>query len=340
PPAPARGAAAAAGVAAGSGGLSGSAGAAAPPPAERTPTALATPVPGQGGSPTGHAPMLSDGYYAAAAQGRSTPTPAPAGSSIPPLSAPQSYAGPPPYAPQGPGAPMPDGPMPGGPMPGGPMPGGQPPTWQAGYGQAVFGQTGLGTPAPYPAQFPSYPGQQPNSADALPQYTMGRRKPMTAEVPPNVRTAIRLMYIGFVVTALDLLLSLMVLGRYAHDGNAAKKAADSALTARRAATETALMHNQNTMAGAMAIGVVAAVLGLGCWAWLAMATRRGNGWTRIAGTVLLAIYSVCTLIVLFGTHRDPGPQFTTVVVWAIGVAAVIPLWSRQARDFCYAWRKR
>ncbi|MGH3299333.1 MAG: hypothetical protein ACRDP7_46840, partial [Trebonia sp.] len=334
---------------AGSGGMPGSAGVAsgatgvaAPPAAERTPTALATPAPGQGGGgATGHAPMISDGYYAAAAQGRSTPTPAPAGSSIPPLSAsPQSYAGPPPYAPQGPGAPMPDGPMPGGPMPGGPMPGGQPPTWQAGYGQAVFGQTGLGTPAPYPAQFPSYPGQQPNSADALPQYTMGRRKPMTAEVPPNVRTAIRLMYIGFVVTALDLLLSLMVLGRYAHDGNAAKKAADSALTARRAATETALMHNQNTMAGAMAIGVVAAVLGLGCWAWLAMATRRGNGWTRIAGTVLLAIYSVCTLIVLFGTHRDPGTQFTTVVVWAIGVAAVIPLWSRQARDFCYAWRKR
>jgi hypothetical protein len=28
------------------------------------------------------------------------------------------------------------------------------------------------------------------------------------------------------------------------------------------------------------------------------------------------------------------------VVWAIGVATVIPLWSQQARDFCYAWRKR
>jgi hypothetical protein len=94
------------------------------------------------------------------------------------------------------------------------------------------------------------------------------------------------------------------------------------------------------MAGAMAIGVAAAVLGLVCWAWLAVATRRGNGWTRIAGTVLLAIYSICTLTVVFGTHRDPGPQFTTVVVWAIGVATVIPLWSQQARDFFYAWRKR
>jgi hypothetical protein len=237
--------------------------------------------------------MLSDGYYAAAAQGRPTPTPPP-----------------------------------------------QPTTWQAGYGQAVFGQAGLGTPAPYAAQAPSYPGQQPSGADALPQYTMGRRKPMTAEVPAKVRKAIRLMYAGFVVTALDLLLSLLALGRYAHDASAAKEAADNALTARRAAAETAIMHNQNTMAGAMAIGVFAAVLGLACWAWLAMATRRGNGWTRIAGTVLLGIYSICTLIVVVATHRDPGPQFTTVVVWAIGVATVIPLWSQQARDFFYAWRKR
>ena len=30
-----------------------------------------------------------------------------------------------------------------------------------------------------------------------------------------------------------------------------------------------------------------------------------------------------------------------MLVWAIGVAAVIPLWSQQARDFfAYTWRKR
>ena len=151
------------------------------------------------------------------------------------------------------------------------------------------------------------------------------------------------MYIGFVITALNVVLSLLVLGRYTHDANTAKNAAATYTTIRefgRAAAQTAVMHNQNTMAGAMTIGLVAAVLGLACWAWLAVATRRGNGWTRVAGTALLAVYSICTLIVVFGTHRDPGPQFTTVLVWAIGVATVIPLWSQQARDFFYAWRKR
>jgi serine/threonine kinase PknH len=340
-------------------------GAAAPPPVQRTPTALATPASGLGGSPTGHAPMLSDGYYAAAAQGRSTPAPAPA-----PLlsSPPQAYA-----TPQAPAA--------------------QPPAGQESHGQTVFGQSGLGqsglaTPAahpaqptaylgqggPYPGQGGSYPGQggsypgqggsypgqggsypgqggsypgqggsYPGQQDALAQYAPGRRKPTAAEVPGNVHTAIRLMYAGFVVTVLDVVLSLLVLGRYTHDANVAKNAAATYTTIRefdRAATQTTIMHNQNTMAGAMTIGLVAGLIGLVCWAWLAVATRRGNGWTRVAGTALLAIYSICTLIVVFGSHRDPGPQFTTVLVWAIGVATVIPLWSQQARDFFYAWRKR
>jgi serine/threonine kinase PknH len=319
-------------------------GAASPPPVKRTPTALATPVPGQGGSPTGHAPMLSDGYYAAAAQGRAASAPAPSTSSAPLLSSPpQAYA-----TPQ------------------------TPPAAQESYGQTVFGQPGLGqsgfaTPAAYPAQPTPYPGQggsypgqggsypgqggsypgqggsYPGQQDALAQYAPGRRKPTAAEVPGNVHTAIRLMYIGFVVTALNVVLSLLVLGRYTHDANTAKNAAATYTTIRefgRAAAQTAVMHNQNTMAGAMTIGLVAAVLGLACWAWLAVAARRGNGWTRVAGTALLAVYSICTLIVVFGTHRDPGPQFTSVLVWAIGVATVIPLWSQQARDFFYAWRKR
>jgi hypothetical protein len=313
-------------AAAGLGGMSGSTGRASPPPAERTPTALATPVPGQGGSPTGHAPMLSDGYYAAAAQGRSTPAPAPSGPSAPPLSSPpQSYQAKQPYA-------------------------GQQPGGQGTYGQTVFRQPGLATPAAYPGQPGSYPGQggsypgqggsYPGQQDALHQYAPGRRKPMSAEVPGNVRTAIRLMYLGFAVTVLDLLLSLIALGRYAHDATAAKNAADNAIVPRVVAAKTALWHTQNTMASAMAIGVAADVLGLACWAWLAVATRRGHGWTRVVGTVLLGIYSICALVVVFGTHYDAGPQFTTVVVWAIGVATVIPLWSQQARDFCYAWRKR
>jgi hypothetical protein len=150
------------------------------------------------------------------------------------------------------------------------------------------------------------------------------------------------MYLGFVVTALNALLSLPVLGRYnraAKDAQAAAAKFSLLGNRLRAANQTNIWHHQSQLAGIMVILLVADILGLACWAWLAVATRRGRGWTRIGGTVLLAVYSIVALFVLFGTQDDLDVEFTTVVVWALGVAAVIPLWSQRASEFFAAWRK-
>jgi hypothetical protein len=294
--------------------VSGPAGLVSPGPAaaslERTPTALATPSSGPVAGGSGHARMISDGYLDAAAQQPSAQTPIPSGPSIPPMPAPpQSYSRQPPYVAQQPGGQVPSGPR-------APYSGQAPP-----YG---------GQAPSYPGQQPgAYPGQQPGGLNPMSQYAPGRRKPMTAEVPPLVHNAIRLMYAGFVVTVVDIVLSLVVFGQYSHDEDLDKKLGD-----------TSAASSANSMGGAIAIGFIADILGLACWAWLAIATRRGNGWTRIAGTVLLGIYSVITLVVVFGTKADPGAEFTTIVVWALGVASVIPLWSQQAREFFFTWRKR
>ncbi len=262
--------------------------------AERTPTALATPPPGVG--PTGHAPMLSDGYMAAASGSHSA-------YSGPSYSGPGSYPGAPSYPGQG-----------------------------AYPGQAAY----PGAPS-YPGP-PFYPGQQApgtgtaqygvNPGDPLAQYSPGRRKPGTSEVPGAVHTAMRLMYAGFAATGAALILSLVVLGRYSRAANAAK-----------AAGFLRVEHTQSQMAGALLIAVIADVIGLACWAWLKMAARRGQGWTRIGATVLLAGYTIVMLLVVLGTH-DPGARFSTLLVWALGLAAVIPLWTQPARQFFEAWRKR
>ena len=302
----------------GTGRMPGSASFTASTPGERTPTTLATPPSGPVTSATGHAPMLSDGYYAAAAQGRPASPQAPAGPSAPPMSAPPApYGTQPPY-------------------------GVQPPTGQApaasypGQGASYPGQ------GPYSPPVPSYSGQQPGSGDVLSRYAPARRKPTSDEVPSGVHTAIRLMYLGFVVTVLNALLSLPVLGRYnraAKDAQAAAAKFSLRGTTVRAANQTNIWHHQSQLAGLIVILLVADVLGLACWAWLAVATRRGHGWTRIGGTVLLAVYSIVALFVVFRTENDLDVVFTTLVVWAVGVAAVIPLWSQQATEFFAAWRK-
>ncbi len=158
------------------------------PSGERTPTALATP------GPSGtHAPMISDGYLAAAAQGRAAPGPV-----IPPVSpAPGSYGAQPPSYNGQPQAYA-------GPPPGYP---GQPQTYsgQQQIGQDTTRQMGPGSgsqpPAGPPSPYPSYgapgtPGQgtpplygqqgQPGTPAPQPYapqpyaaqpYTAGRRNP-------------------------------------------------------------------------------------------------------------------------------------------------------------------
>jgi hypothetical protein len=123
-----------------------------------------------------------------------------------------------------------------------------------------------------------------------------------------------------------LLSSLINLGEYTHDATDAKNHFRFNLEA-----------HYNQMAGAMTIAVAADAIGIACWVMLAVACRRGRGWTRVTGTALLGVYTIVMLFVLVGTHNDPGARFFTLLAWILGVAAVIPLWTRQARDFFATW---
>lgn len=161
-----------------------------------------------------------------------------------------------------------------------------------------------------------------SSGTSLPEHTIaGQRLPNSA-VPRVVWDAIRLMWLGFGVTGAALILSLFVLGRYNHEVTQDQQAALA--QAGQAAHQ---------MAKAIALGIAADLAGLAGWAWLAVACRRGAGWAQAAGTALLAIYSVCALIVVIGTHHDPGPRFATIAVWAIGLVTAALLWSAPARSF-------
>jgi Protein kinase domain len=335
---------------------SGGAGAfAAPAPGgERTPTALATPAPGQalghpsgGPTPSGtsHAPMISDGYMAAAAQGRAAPGPV-----IAPLSpAPGSYAGsqPPPYSGQPQGYSGPPQAYPG------QQPSGQAPTSRMPAGSG--GPTAAGPPSPYPSYAgPGAPGQatpppwgqqgQPGGQAPWPggpglpvaaggigaqPYAAGRRNPNGAEIPGAIHTARRLMYAGLAASVAALVFTGVAIGRYGHNATVAKDAGFPGVE-----------NTQNLMAGVAAIALIADLLGLACWVIIAVACRRGRGWSRTFGTVLLGIYTVIMLILLSRTHDDQGARFTTLATWVLGLAATIPLYTAPARNFFQAWRNR
>ncbi len=143
-----------------------------------------------------------------------------------------------------------------------------------------------------------------------------------------MHAAVRLMYAGLAATVAALVLTAVALNLYA-------KAAQVAKGHFRLAAEA----YQNSMQGAAAVGTVADLLGVVCWVVLATAARRGRGWTRTAGTVLFGIYTLVLLTVLLRTHNDPGARFMTLAAWALGLAAIILLSSREARAFFATWRR-
>jgi hypothetical protein len=141
--------------------------------------------------------------------------------------------------------------------------------------------------------------------------------------------SIRLMYVGAVVTLVDLILGSLV------------AESDSNYWSRyRYVFPVAARHHQAMASVLDTTTALGGAIGIVCWLVIAAACRRGHSWTRVAGTVLLVLDTVTLLTVLLATHDDPGVKAASLVVWIIGLAAVIPLWGRQASNFFLAWRRR
>ena len=156
-------------------------------------------------------------------------------------------------------------------------------------------------------QYPT-PGQPPDSA----------RPPL----PSSLRTAVRLMWAGAVVSGLSLILNLATLGTL----RTSLRRNDPSLTA-------AQIHNFEVYI----VAVPAVTLAL--WIWMALANRAGKGWARIAGTVLFGIATLLLAIGLALTGAGAG-EAVFILTWLIGLGAVIMLWRRESSEFFAAQRER
>jgi hypothetical protein len=178
--------------------------------------------------------------------------------------------------------------------------------------------------------------------DPLAQYTPGMRRPTPGEVPGPVLNAVRLMWVGLVFSVIELVFALGAMAGYATNANTAKSGMVLYPFHASAGYKTlnlVVKHNETWSAVVASFAVSPAAIGIICWIVLAIFCRGGRGWTRVAGTVLFALNSICTLFVLVGSVGDPGLKGVAGITWAIGLAVVILLWNGQASAFFSAWRK-
>jgi len=143
--------------------------------------------------------------------------------------------------------------------------------------------------------------------------------PQQPPAPAPVLAAVKLMYVGAAISTVSLIVSLASIGG---TKDAIRKARPSL---------TATQVNQlNTFI--IALAVVSGVIGVGLWLWMARANGQGKNWARILSTVL---FGLATLD-LFGVLSQPktllGLVFP-VLIWLVGLGAVVLLWRGESTEF-------
>jgi hypothetical protein len=168
-------------------------------------------------------------------------------------------------------------------------------------------------PPEYPAGTPQYPGYLP-----YPEYPRAGG-PAPPPRPASVTNAVRLMYVGAALSAVNMVLGLT-------DQSAFKAAV-------RQARPSLTPSQVNTAANALFVSVVVAgIFGIALWLWMAWANGRGRKWARVTGTVFFGIDTLG----LLGSVAQHEPALSLVfsaIVWLVGLGTVILLWRPESTGY-------
>jgi hypothetical protein len=137
--------------------------------------------------------------------------------------------------------------------------------------------------------------------------------------PSGVVNAVRLMYVGAAISLIGVILNLATAG---------------SLKTRIHNANKDLTPTQVTSAAhfELAFIIVLGLIGVGLWIWMAFMCRAGRNWARISGTVFFGIFTLL-LIVSAGRAGDGLGLIPDIILWLVGLGAVILLWRKDATAF-------
>ena len=149
----------------------------------------------------------------------------------------------------------------------------------------------------------------------------GPAGPSTAPtvMPQSVQRAVRVMYAGAAASLVGIAVDLTALS-----------AIRSAIS-RRSTTMTAAQVNT---AVHVEVGFLIAggLIGAALWLWMAQSCKAGKGWARTLSTVFFGIDTL-SLLASLGVLGGGLTRIYGLVVWVIGLIAIILLWQRPSSDY-------
>jgi hypothetical protein len=150
----------------------------------------------------------------------------------------------------------------------------------------------------------------------------GRREWPAFEKPPQpVQAAVMFIYAGATIQAVAVIIEILVVR--SHLQSILAKVSTTTLT-----------PSQQHTAEAFAIGllVVAGILGVSVWLWMASKNNAGRKWARILSTVFFALLSL-GMFGVFAQQVTVDSRILPVAEWLVGLIAIVLLWQRESSEF-------
>jgi len=138
--------------------------------------------------------------------------------------------------------------------------------------------------------------------------------------PPSLQKAFRFMYTGALLSVIGIAVNISVAHATAH----------SILTNNHKSV-TAAQINQ-AAAGLRVLDVIVGLAAAVVWIWLARSVQAGRNWARITGTVLFGLSTIENLD-LFAFKISVLAHLFGLLVWLVGLGAVIFLWRRESTAY-------
>jgi hypothetical protein len=144
-------------------------------------------------------------------------------------------------------------------------------------------------------------------------------EPQRPEPPATVLNAAKLMYAGAGVSAISLIATVLTIGSL-----------KTAIHNKSPNLTQAQLHTAQT--AAVVLAVIFGLLGIGLWIWMARANSAGKNWARITATVFFGLDTLSVLASL----AQAQPLLTRligIVIWLIGLGAVVMLWRKESSRY-------
>jgi hypothetical protein len=144
-------------------------------------------------------------------------------------------------------------------------------------------------------------------------------------VPQSVLRAVRVMYVGLAASLIGIIVDMTTLS-----------STRSAILKRNPSyTATQLNHAEHLQIGLFIAG---GLIGAALWFWMAQSCRAGKGWARVVSSVFFGIDTVSVLVGVSGVAGGGLSRVYGLIVWVIGLVAIILLWRRSSSDYFRAPR--